>query len=72
MTVNIDLANRNSDQIITSIGEIEKSSFNDKLQFLKTKDKGDKEFIDEITMLQSLQKLVSKSNCLIINRIKIK
>jgi hypothetical protein len=59
LAVNIDLVNRDSEQIITSIGDLEKSSLSDKLQYLSSKKKGDKEFLDQIGYLNGLNDIVS-------------
>lgn len=59
LAVNIDLVHRNGDHIATSLGELKKSSIANPPQFLKSKDKGDREFLDEIEYLNSLTDLVS-------------
>jgi hypothetical protein len=59
LAVNIDLVNRNGDSITTSIGDIEKAVLDKKPQFLKNKDKGDREFLDELALLSGLVEIVS-------------
>jgi hypothetical protein len=60
LAVDIDLVSKDSDQIITSIGDLEKSSLSsDKLQYLNSKNKGDKEFLDQIAYLNGLNDIVS-------------
>lgn len=58
LAVNIDLVNRNGDSITTSIGDIEKAVLEKKPQFLKNKDKGDKEFLDELALLSGLVDII--------------
>lgn len=58
LAVNIDLVNQH-DEIETVIGEIEKSKLSGKNQLLSSKDKGDKEFLDQIAYLQGLSDIVS-------------
>lgn len=59
LAVDVDLANREDDQVITSIGDVEKSTLSDKLQYLSSKNKGDKEFLDQISYLNGLKDIVS-------------
>lgn len=58
LAVNIDLVNQ-SDDIETSIGEIEQAPLNEKYQILSSKDKADKEFLSQIAYLQGLSDVVS-------------
>lgn len=58
LAVNVDLVQRHGDHILTSLGELRKSE-DIQTQFLKSKDKGHREFLDEIQYLQSLTDVVS-------------
>lgn len=68
LAVNVDLVHRHGDHIITSLGELQKSPLAGQLQFLKNKEKGDREFLDEIEYLQSLTKMVSACDVIILIR----
>mgnify|MGYP003471262006 FL=1 len=59
LALNIDLVHRHGDHITTSLGELKKSSLDTQPQFLKPKEKGDREFLDEIEYLNSLRTFVS-------------
>ena len=59
LALNIDLVHRHGDHITTSLGELKKSSLDTQPQFLKPKEKGDREFLDEIEYLNSLRNFVS-------------
>jgi hypothetical protein len=65
LAVNIDLVNRHGNSIDTSLGELEKSSIDGDLQSLKLKEKGDREFLEEIGYLHSLKDLVIEINFLL-------
>lgn len=56
--VNINLVDQ-EDEIETSIGEIEKSAVNDKMQIVSSKDKGDKMFLNQIGYLQGLSDVLA-------------
>jgi hypothetical protein len=58
--VEIDLVNRDGDQVVTSIGDVEKSSLGEKLQYLSQKNKGDQEFLDQISYLNGFKNIVSE------------
>lgn len=59
LALNIDLVHRHGDHITTSLGELKKAPLDTQPQFLKPKEKGDREFLDEIEYLNSLTNLVS-------------
>lgn len=59
LAVDIDLVNRDGDQVTTSIGDIEKSAISDKLLYLTSKNKGDREFLDEVSYLNGLADILS-------------
>lgn len=59
LALNIDLVHRHGDHITTSLGELKKASLDTQPQFLKPKEKGDREFLEEIEYLNSLRALVS-------------
>jgi hypothetical protein len=59
LAVNIDLVNRHGDIIETSIGHLTQTSVNGNFQSLKIKEKGDREFLDEVGYLKSLKEMVS-------------
>lgn len=59
LALNIDLVHRHGDHITTSLGELKKVSLDTQPQFLKPKEKGDREFLEEIEYLNSLRALVS-------------
>lgn len=59
LAVNVDLVHRHGDHITTALGELKKSPLDAQLQFLKTKEKADREFLEEIEYLQSLTNVVS-------------
>ena len=59
LSVEVDLVNRHLDHIPTVLGDLKKSPLDVQLQSLKSKEKGDREFLEEIAYLQSMTNLVS-------------
>jgi len=59
LAINVDLVDKVDEEIRTPFGLLEKSSLKADVKFLSTKEKADNEFLNQITYLQSLTKLVS-------------
>lgn len=60
LAVDVDLIDKVDEEVKTSFGELERSSLEENVQFLKPKtNKNDEEFLNQIAYLQSLIKLVS-------------
>ncbi|KAG5671792.1 hypothetical protein PVAND_001968 [Polypedilum vanderplanki] len=62
LAVDIDLANREEELVVTSIGDVEKSTLSVKLQYLNSKNKGDKDFLDQISYLNGLKDIIANLN----------
>lgn len=60
LAIDVDLVDKVEEEVQTPFGELEKTKLEDEVKFLKPKtNKHDEEFLNQISYLQSVSKLVS-------------